>query len=324
MAHAVRQMAYVGQVPWHGLGNPLTENADMDTWVREAGLDFTVRRSPIQFEHKLADLDPTMQTMPDQFVLHRSDDATPLGLVSSRYHIVQPAEVMDFFKSLTDIGGFQMETAGTLYDGKRIWALARVNDGAPIIGQDTVMPYLLLATSYDGQFSTTAQFTAIRVVCNNTLTWSLHMADKTAQNSYGVVRVPHSIKFDASSVRTELGIATTQWEQYSARLKRLAQIELSERQARDILDVMFKDDQKDMDEIRQTRAYRKVISLFEGAAIGSNLAEGRTGWQMTNAFTEYFDHHRGYNQSARLNNAWFGPGRTAKAKVLDLIEQVAA
>jgi phage/plasmid-like protein (TIGR03299 family) len=91
-------------------------------------------------------------------------------VVSDGYRVVQPAEVMDFFRELVEIGGFELETAGALSDGRRVWALASVGDAAPVVSNDLVKPYLLLGTSYDGTMATVAKFTAIRVVCNNTIT----------------------------------------------------------------------------------------------------------------------------------------------------------
>jgi Domain of unknown function (DUF932) len=41
-------------------------------------------------------------------------------------------------------------------------------------GGNKVKSYLLLATSCDGTLCTTAQFTSLRVVCNNTLQMHVH------------------------------------------------------------------------------------------------------------------------------------------------------
>jgi len=50
---------------------------------------------------------------------------TPLSVVSSRYQVVQPREILEFYRDLTEVGGFELETAGVLKDGKKLWALAR-------------------------------------------------------------------------------------------------------------------------------------------------------------------------------------------------------
>src|SRR5690606_22192456 len=40
MAHLVEQMAYVGQTPWHGLGNALTPRQPLDVWAQQAGMNW--------------------------------------------------------------------------------------------------------------------------------------------------------------------------------------------------------------------------------------------------------------------------------------------
>jgi Domain of unknown function (DUF932) len=40
--------------------------------------------------------------------------------------------VLEFYRDLVDLGGFGLETAGVLKDGKKFWALART-------GQETLL-----------------------------------------------------------------------------------------------------------------------------------------------------------------------------------------
>ena len=35
MAHLVETMAFVGQTPWHGLGNQLTPNQPLEVWAKQ-------------------------------------------------------------------------------------------------------------------------------------------------------------------------------------------------------------------------------------------------------------------------------------------------
>jgi len=96
-------IAYAGEAPWHKLGQQLTPGASIEEWTREAGLAYTVLESPVLFKTPAT-------TEPEMFkgrkVLHRSDTGGALAVVSDGYHVVQPAEVMDFFGKLVDIGGF--------------------------------------------------------------------------------------------------------------------------------------------------------------------------------------------------------------------------
>lgn len=89
--------------------------------------------------------DPDRAT-PKQKVLYRSDTKAPLSVVSSRYQVVQPEEILEFYRDLTEVSGFELESAGVLKDGKQLWALTRTGQSVPLKGHDRVNGYLLLAT----------------------------------------------------------------------------------------------------------------------------------------------------------------------------------
>ncbi|WP_163110586.1 DUF932 domain-containing protein, partial [Acinetobacter baumannii] len=80
----------------------------------------------------------------------RSDTRAPLSVVSARYQVVQPLEVLDFYRDLTEVGGFELETAGVLKEGRKFWALAKTGQTGTLKGKDKVDGYLLLATACDG------------------------------------------------------------------------------------------------------------------------------------------------------------------------------
>ncbi len=67
--------------------------------------------------------------------------------MSSRYQVVQPAEILEFYRDLTQIGGFELETAGVLKEGRKLWALAKTGQSSTLKGRDKVNGYLLLATA---------------------------------------------------------------------------------------------------------------------------------------------------------------------------------
>lgn len=70
----------------------------------------------------------TIHTFPEQKVLYRSDSKEALSVVSQRYQVVQPREVLEFYRDLTSCSGYELETAGVLKGGRKLWALARAFD----------------------------------------------------------------------------------------------------------------------------------------------------------------------------------------------------
>lgn len=335
MAHLIDQttgmdaIAFVGDTPWHGLGQRLTPGQSIDVWRKEAGLDYTVCRSPVQFAttQKVA-----LTEMEDRHVLYRNDTGAPLSVVSKDYRVVQPGEVLDFFGKLAEIGGFELETAGALADGKKIWGLAKVHDGAPVIGHDIVRPYVLLATSFDGTLATTAKFTAVRVVCNNTLTMSVGQQTsegfrgKTEDDTEGLavstqVRVPHSTKFNHDDVRRSLGIVADVYDKWLIQTRLLAEQAMNVDQA-DIFTYRLVNsitNPNDNIDIRKNRVYRRIMDIFTGDMIGGELTGGMNRWRMLNAVTEYSDWERGRTPSTRMQSAWFGSSEGMKNRAYQML-----
>ena len=305
-------MAYVGRTPWHGLGAQLQPGASIEEWTAAARLGYTVLESPVLYESPAS---TELQRWPMRKVLHRSDTGAPLAVVSDGYRVVQPAEVMDFFRRLGELGGFELETAGALSDGRRVWALARVSDGADVVDGDTVRPYLLFGTSYDGTMATVAKFTDIRVVCNNTVVRALGEGN-------GSVRVLHSERFDADEVRLQLGIVASSWERFLVQSRALAGVPMSGTEADEFVKALLEPYHSGRLEIQDTRAYKRVLQLFNGAAIGADIpGVAGTRWAMLNAVTQLVDHERGRSDSTRLESAWFGTGAAMKQRAVDLLAE---
>lgn len=315
-------IAYAGETPWHGLGSKLDPDADIETWTQAAGLNWSVQDSLVRY----IDDQDVGREMPSRRVLYRSDTKDALSVVGNGYRVVQPSEVMDFIGQLIKLGGFKMDVAGALSGGKRIWALAKVGDDAPIVGHDVVRPYCLIGTSYDGTMSTIAKLTAIRVVCNNTITAAVGRFDGTRNTGKTeddieqgavktLVRVPHMRAFNPDAVRQELGIFAGSFEKWTIQTKLLAERELdlsraSELTAR-ILSASVGEEQRKT--IKESRGYKRVMELFDGEAIGSDIDGGHTMWRLLNSITQYVDWERGRSASTRINAAWFGAGDGLKS-----------
>ncbi len=230
---------------------------------------------------------------------------------------------MDFFRTIVGIGGFQLETAGALSEGRRVWALASVGEGAPVVDGDIVKPYLLLGTSYDGTMATIAKFTAIRVVCNNTITPAVNSTADETDKGYikSSVRVLHSERFDAESVRLQLGIVANQFERFIVQSRQLSHVPMSGAEADDFVAELLKPYHTSKIDIAESRAYKRVLDLFRNRkAIGSDIpGVAGTRWAMLNAVTQLVDHERGRSDNSRLESAFFGAGASLKNRALDLL-----
>ncbi len=330
MAHQIEQMAYIGDTPWHGLGNQLTPNQPIEVWARQAGMDWRIESSDVNYIIPNGRGQNIILPFEEQRVLYRSDTQAALSVVSQRYQEVQPGEILEFYRDLTEQSGFELETAGVLKGGKKFWALARTGQSKALRGNDVSNGYILLATACDGTLATTAQFTSIRVVCNNTLAIALR------GQSAGVVKVPHSTRFDAEVVKRQLGISVRAWDEYMYQLKQLSQRKVSQQEAALFFDQVF-NDHPDQNLIRfhhgrrpaqqasnsktepNGRAMSKVMTMFNGHGRGAELSSAKdTAYGLLCAMTEFIDHERrAMSRDHRLDSAWFGAGAVLKQRSLD-------
>lgn len=318
-------IAYAGATPWHGLGEHILPQDDIDTIRIKAGLDYDVIKTPVQYEHEhltqvlLNGATKTLRTSKDKCILYRSDTGDDLSVVSPKYQVVQPKEVIDFYRDLTEQYGFELEVVGALKGGRKVWALANTRNAFQLRDNDAVKGYLLLATSYDGTMATQARFTSIRVVCNNTLT----LADSEGRAE---VTVPHSTKFDASKVKLDLKIGDA-WEQFRQQSEVMSSRIISrEETVRLFMDVYYGLDTPEKlrefqaDE-KNTKTAEKFISRMTDALFnspGAQMASARgTLWGALQAITFDVDHALpSRSTDTRLDKAWFGTGNSIKQRAL--------
>lgn len=306
MTHLISSMAYTNAPPWHGLGSRLTEKQPIEVWAQQAGMDWDIKQSPVYFHSQ----HQTSVLCPDQKVLFRSDTEEALSVVSNRYQVVQPREILEFYRDLTEAGGFELETAGVLKGGRKVWALAKTNQSAAIKRTDVVNGYLLLATACDGTLATTAQFTSVRVVCNNTLAVAL-------ANGTGAIKVPHSTTFNAEAVKKQLDISVSSWDRFIYRMKTFSERKVTHQEAEVFVRRLFNEVANSPNTVNG-RAMKKVMELYNGGGRGAELSSAKgTVFGLLNAATEFVDHERrARSQDYRLDSAWFGAGAILKQKSL--------
>lgn len=259
MAHmldSTNDMAFVGDTPWHGLGNKLTaesieamrqeltrelgrEATITDVWMRAASLEYGIAERGI----RLALADGTFPELvgctsidggyaEDKEMrkgwkaIVRDDNNKVFSIPSKKYEIVQNREIVDLFREYCEAGHATMETVGQLRGGAVVWALAKLNGGssATLRGNDTVNGYVLFSTSHDGSMPTMGKATQVRVVCHNTL--SAAYGDSKVQ-----FKMKHSSKWTperAKQAKVQMELATAQSARFNALSARLADVKIDE------------------------------------------------------------------------------------------------
>lgn len=297
-------MAYVGQTPWHGLGQELTEGASLDTWKREAGMDYEIHHAPVQYSDGTS-----TRVMPGRRILYRNDTGDALGFVSNSYQCVQPGEVLEFFRDLTEERGFVLETAGVLFEGRKYWALARVPNEFSM-GKDKVKANLLLATACDGSMATTAKFVATRVVCNNTIQMAM------GERGGNVSRTRHNTRFNADSVKSELDIFQKSWDETETLIRSLNKRSVKVEEAVKYLIAVIGEKDKPLEEQSNAPTIALIAKNFtEKTYIGADMSKD-IAWGLVNCVIEHVDHVRGRGVDRRLDHAWFGVGVDIKMRAL--------
>ena len=287
---------------WHGLENVIPDGADFDTWFDRSGMNFSILRAPVEFT---TPYDST-HTMESKHVLYRSDNLRPLSVVSDNYNIVQPRQVLEFFRELCSQNGLTMDTAGVIRGGVKFWAMARTGEQLSVGNNDIVKQYVLLATSADYSMATTAKHTNMRVVCSNTFHASIN-------NGEAAVKVRHSREFDANAVKLDLGLMDAEFQSMGYIANEMAKVNLSKLDAArwfaELLEERSMDAEEFDDYINNSRIFKQ---FWDGYRRGPGASE--TLWGAFNGVTYVIDHIKGRSVDTRMNSAWFGAGATLKEK----------
>ena len=316
MAHMIEmrngkaQMAYAGEVPWHGLGVSVPADLTPEQMLEAAGLDWTVEKIPAYAKVG------GKQVKIGQSALVRSADNAILDVVSDDWNPVQNEEAFEFFNEFVLAGDMEMHTAGSLRDGQIVWGLAKIKESFELFKGDKIDSYLLFSNFHKYGFSTDVRFTPIRVVCNNTLTLSLNSKVER------MVKISHRKQFDPGNVKEMLGIATDKLAKY----KDMAQF-LGSKKAKDeniveyfkrVFPVSGTNENKQKELSKNAQIALDILHTQPGA----EYAEG-TWWQPFNAVTYLTDHLAGRTADTRLTSAWYGYHKGVKTKALELAVEMA-
>ena len=191
MSHDIRQhdnLVLHKEGAWHGMGIVVEEAPTPREALTLAGLDWGVEQRPLFAK----DPEGNEVWVPEYVANYRADTKTYLGLVSAKYKVISNAEMADFCEALqmTD-EKVKVETAGSLWNGGRVWFLLK-GESFEVANGDGIFPYNLVSNGHDGGSTFRVTPTTIRVVCRNTMSAVIPMAD-TGELGSSAISIRHTV-----------------------------------------------------------------------------------------------------------------------------------
>ncbi len=297
MAANVESMFSVREKPWHYAQNPevtklIQEAPTSEEALIAAGLDWNVISTPVYQENGLL--------IPGYKANVRDKDNSVLGIVSSRYRIIQNTEAFSFTDALigeTEFGEVRYETAGSLCGGKKVWLLAKMP--ARKILDDDIEPYICFANSFDGSGAVQVCATPVRVCCANTMALALN----TAKRKWSTKHVG-DMQSKLEEARLCLQLANKYMTNLDIEADRLANAKLYEEQISEILDEMFPVDDKATE--RKKNNILQFKNQFWTAYSMPDIQQFEdSAWKAVNAMSDVVTHAAPQRASATYNeNRW--------------------
>ncbi len=303
------RMTYVGEKPWHRLGQQATGNESLEEFMKLAGCDFTVRLDPIYSGPDGAHMIPGFKA------LTRDDSNEVMDVVSDRYKPIGNEAFFSTAREFLKDQSVTLDTSGVLRRGRHVWLLCKLNESFSVAGgRDRTDAYLLLSNHFLAGFASSIMLTPVRVVCNNTITMALNGSGRRWTHS-------HLAEFDAEAAKTQLGIGKEGFRKYADQAEFLTAKRMNGEAFVEYIKRVYALAEPKSVEDRETReANQRVIDRLKGTLSthpGADYAAG-SWWQGFNAVTHDNDHVIGRSPSTRLASAWYGVGAQRKHKALSL------
>ena len=293
-------MMYVREVPWHMLGTRLDKPATAAEAIEAAGLGFTVEKMALKTSTSGLPVEGHFATV-------RTDTMDVLGVVGSRYCLIQNKDAFTTFDAHVGEGEAIYHTAGVLGKGERIWLLAKLPDYIQVNGADFVEKYMLLTNSHDGSGPVRVKLTPIRVVCENTLALALGGAEQE-------VRIRHTAQAESKLKEAHeiLGLTNKLYAELDRIFNCMSEKHIEGKALVEYVKAIFPAASESDNQSRITQTRGKVLELAESGK-GAELSRG-TVWGAYNAVTEFVDHCRltSVSDAAGLKSMWFGSGERIK------------
>jgi phage/plasmid-like protein (TIGR03299 family) len=302
MSHEIHNSKFASfRVPaWHKLGEVFTEPINAIAAADKLGL-------PVIDTGKvyLADgsVIPGFKAITGK---EEGKDLQVFSIVSNEYQEIAHRDFIEAWDRATQSA--PVETIGLLGKGERLF-VSSVLPSFEVKG-DECSNYLLAFNPLNGIQAATARITPVRVVCANTLAQS----EVNYKDQFRVIHTTAAAKDIEAWLKRVWNLAVDQTATVREAFEILAGKSIGDEQFKDVLKAVYPiNNQADTtslqgglsDEftayIKRQQAHRdKVLSLFQGEAVGQTKAFVGTAWGAWNSIVEYEDYAKSRRQAASV------------------------
>lgn len=306
----IETITLANEAPWEGAGFPISNKMTPNQMLIRAGLDWEVKKVPLW--GNVNDL----PVQAEHYLLVRDTDGAILDEVTESWRPCQNHEAFNIFNNFVMDGELEMKVAGSLKNGKVVWALAKFdNHHFTVFGGDRIDSYFLFSNPHQFGQIVSVRFSPIRKISSTSLTIA-----RLEDENLNVTRLTHRKKYDGESVKKLLEISKTQLDLYKAWAitvgkKKISNIRITESYFKKVFP-SAREKKQDIFHDDISIPAMKCMEIYRTQP-GSEFAPN-TYWQAFNAVIFYLDHCSGRSVDNRLMSAWFGDARKTKNLAADI------
>ncbi|MFH0921819.1 MAG: DUF932 domain-containing protein [Fibrobacterota bacterium] len=309
------EFMYCGKEPWHGLGQRLNGPATSVEAIDAANLAWSVSKREMM---TLDGIDCKGYS-----AVVRDDNNKLLSIMKDSYQPIQNIEAFAFFDSVVGTGEAVYETAGSIYEGRRVFLVAKLPSSFFATADDRIDQYLTLMNTHDGSSALRMYFTPIRVVCKNTL-----MASLSKMKDCVSIQHTGDIATKIKEAQDSLGIAKKYFMSFQEIVEKLVQKQMDVKLVDEFLKELFKPAanlnkaQKDEVSKQAQKKISQVKANFDCDPKNNLPGIQGTMWGFWNAIAQFADHECrsvGGNADNRMTSIMQGYSADLKQTSLEKI-----
>lgn len=337
-------------LPWSiGISQDVTDCNTAEEVMHKTGLDFTVAKCELVAKMPFSingnnDIDKRSNDFAYKgniyrecagaYATYRTDRNIPLGMVKSKYEVIQNVDAFKFFNDAIGFDKAQWQTAGYYGLGHKIFVSAKIPADFDVNG-DPVKSYLIFSNTHDGSGSISILFAPVRVFCTNMLNSAFQQAD-----SYIRIRHTRTAKEKLERGAEILRIACRHAESSKEIYESLAKIKMSDKQVMEYianlnlteaermalqdydsvfgLRKLFNRDYHTLETTKiSMRKANKIVAMWDyyNTGAGQNRIIG-TAWGAYNAVTGYYSNIDNSEEEKRMDTLCYGSANKAMSNAL--------